>query len=74
MQVMGLAKIQLAEDFSYEGAWQWNFKAENTRNLHNCVKMYGFGSDMAEDSCLVNFVGKWSSFGQICRSPGYWDE
>ena len=38
MQVMGLAEIRLAEDFSYEGALQWNFKVENTRNLCNFVK------------------------------------
>ena len=38
MQVIGLAKIQLAEDFSYEGALELNFKAENTRNLRTFVK------------------------------------
>ena len=35
---MGLAKIRPAEDFSYEGVREWNFKAENTRNSHNFVK------------------------------------
>ena len=38
MQMIGLAKIRLAEDFSYEGALELNFKAENTRNLLIFVK------------------------------------
>ena len=33
MQMIGLAEIRLAEDFSYEGALELNFKAENTQNL-----------------------------------------
>ena len=38
MQVIGLAEIRLAEDFSYEGVLELNFKAENTRNSQNFVK------------------------------------
>ena len=48
MQVIGLAKIQLAEDFSYEGALELNFKAENTRNSRIFGEICGFGGDMAE--------------------------
>ena len=33
MQMVGLAKIRLAEDFSHEEALELNFKAENTGNL-----------------------------------------
>ena len=32
MPMIGLAEIQQAEDFSYEGALELNFKAENTQN------------------------------------------
>ena len=38
MQMIGLAKIRLAEDFSYEGALELNFRAENTRNSRIFVK------------------------------------
>ena len=38
MQMIGLAEIQLAVDFSYEGALELNFKAENTRNLQIFVE------------------------------------
>ena len=38
MQVIGLAKIRLAEDFLYEGALELNFKTENTRNSRIFVK------------------------------------
>ena len=38
MQMIGLAEIQLAEDFSYEGVLELNFKAENTRNSWIFVK------------------------------------
>ena len=36
--MIGLAKIQLAEDFSHEGVLELNFKAENTRNSWIFVK------------------------------------
>ena len=36
--MMGLAKIQLAEDFLYEGVLELNFKAENTQNSRNFIK------------------------------------
>ena len=48
MQVIGLAEIRLAEDFSYEGALELNFKVENTRNLWIFCEICGFGGDMAE--------------------------
>ena len=38
MQMIGLAEIRLAEDFSHEGALELNFKAENTRNSQIFVK------------------------------------
>ena len=38
MQVIGLAEIRLAEDFSYEEALELNFKAKNTRNSWIFVK------------------------------------
>ena len=38
MQMIGLGEIQLAEDFSHEGALELNFKAENTRNSRIFVK------------------------------------
>ena len=38
MQVIGLSKIRLAEDFSYEGVLELNFKTGNTRNLWIFVK------------------------------------
>ena len=38
MQMIGLAKIRLAEDFLHEGALELNFKAENTRNSQIFVK------------------------------------
>ena len=47
MQVIGLAKIQLAEDFSYEGALELNFKNENTR-IRGFCQICGLGCDMAE--------------------------
>ena len=36
--MIGLAKIQLAEDFLHEGVLELNFKAENTRNSWIFVK------------------------------------
>ena len=49
MQVIGLAEIRLAEDFSYEGALELNFKAENTRNSQIFFgEICGFGGDMAK--------------------------
>ena len=38
MQMIGLAEIQLAADFSYEGGLELNFKAKNTRNLRIFVE------------------------------------
>ena len=38
MQVLGLAKIQLAEDFSSEGHGNGALKPENTQNSCNFVK------------------------------------
>ena len=48
MQVIGLAKIQLAKDFSYEGVLELNFKAENTQNSQIFCEICGFGGDMAK--------------------------
>ena len=38
MQMIGLAEIQLDEDFLHEGVLELNFKAENTRNSQIFVK------------------------------------
>ena len=38
MQVLGLAEIQLAEDFSFEGAWEWSLKCEKHEICAICVK------------------------------------
>ena len=46
--MIGLAEIQLAEDFLHEGALELNFKAENTRNSWIFCQICEFGSDMAE--------------------------
>ena len=48
MQLLGLAKIRLAGDFLFKGAWEWSLKSENTQNSRNLCQIYGFGSDMAE--------------------------
>ena len=48
MQVIGLAKIRLAEDFSYEGVLELNSKAENTQKIVEFCQICGFGSDMAK--------------------------
>ena len=63
MQVMGLAEIQLAEDFSYEGALEWNFKAENTPKLRNFVKCMDLVVAWPNRLLSGKFHGKWSSFG-----------
>ena len=46
--MIGLAKIRLAEDFSYEGALELNFKAENTQNLQIFCQICEFGGGMAK--------------------------
>ena len=48
MQLLGLAKIRLAEDFSFKGAREWSLKSESTRNSCNLCQINGFGSHMAE--------------------------
>ena len=48
MQLLGLAEIRLAEEFSFEGAWEWSLKSENTQNSRNLCQVHGFGGDMAK--------------------------
>ena len=48
VQLLGLAEIRLAVNFSFKGAREWSLKSENTQNLRNLCQIYGFGGDMAE--------------------------
>ena len=56
--MMGLAKIQLAEDFLYEGALELNFKAKNTRNSCNFVKCMDLAVTWPNRLLSVEFRGK----------------
>ena len=56
--MLGLAKIRLAEDFSFEGLWEWGLK------LKNYMKFAQFVSNLQIwwlsgqiNDCLENFVG-----------------
>ena len=48
MQVLGLAKIRLAEDFLSEGAWEWVFETWKYMKFACFGQVHGFGSDMAK--------------------------
>ena len=58
MQMIGLAKIQLAEDFSHEGALELNFKAENTRNSWIFVKYMNLAVTWPNKLLSGEFCGK----------------
>ena len=58
MQMIGLAEIQLAEDFSYEGALEFNFKAENTRNSWIFVKYVNLAVTWPNKLQSGEFCGK----------------
>ena len=48
MQLLGLAEIRLAEDFSSEGAWEWVFETWKYMKFEQFGQVHGFGGDMAE--------------------------
>ena len=48
VQLLGLAEIRLAANFSFKGAREWSLKSENMRNSCNLCQIYGFGGDMAK--------------------------
>ena len=48
MQVLGLAEIQLAEDFLSEGAREWVFETWKYTKFTQFGQVHGFGGDMAE--------------------------
>ena len=48
MQVLGLAKIRLAEDFSSEGAQEWVFETWKYMKFVHFGQVHGFGGDVAE--------------------------
>ena len=56
--MIGLAKIRLAKDFSYEGALELNFKAENTRNLWIYVKYVNLAVTWLNKLLSGEFRGK----------------
>ena len=58
MQLLGLAKIQLAEDFSYEGVLELNFKAVNTQNLRIFVKYVNLAVTWPNKLLSGEFRGK----------------
>ena len=58
MQMIGLAKIQLAEDFSHEGALELNFNAENTRNSRIFVKYVNLAVTWPNKLLSGEFRGK----------------
>ena len=58
MQLLGLAKIQLAEDFSYEGVLELNFKAVNTQNLQIFVKYVNLAVTWPNKLLSGEFCGK----------------
>ena len=72
MQMIGLAEIRLAEDFSYEGAMGLNFKAENTRNSWIFVKYVNLAVTWPNKLQSGEFRGKvvimWSN--QLVRLLG----
>ena len=56
--MIGLAKIRLAEDFSYEGALELNFKAVNTRNSRIFVKYVNLAVTWPNKLLSGEFRGK----------------
>ena len=58
MQMMGLAKIQIAEDFLHEGVLELNFKAENTRNSQIFVKYVNLAVTRSNKLLSGEFRGK----------------
>ena len=58
MQMIGLAKIQLAEDFLHEGALELNFKAKNTQNLWIFVKYVNLAVTWPNKLLSGEFRGK----------------
>ena len=66
--MIGLAEIRLAEDFLYEGALEWNFKAVNTRNSWIFVKYVNLAVTWPNKLLSGEFRGKWSLCGRISRS------
>ena len=58
MQMIGLAEIQLAEDFSHEGALELNFKAENTQNSWIFVKYVNLAVTWPNKLLSGEFRGK----------------
>ena len=56
--MIGLAEIQLAEDFLYEGALGLNFKAENTRNSWIFVKHVNLAVTWPNKLLVGEFRGK----------------
>ena len=74
MQLLGLAKIRLAEDFLYGGALELNFKAVNTRNSWIFVKYVNLAVTWPNKLLSGEFCGKvvimWSNQPVL----GYWAE
>ena len=58
MQMIGLAKIRLAEDFLHEGALELNFKAENTQNSWIFVKYVNLAVTWPNKLLSGEFCGK----------------
>ena len=58
MQMIGLAKIRLAEDFSHEGALELKFKAENTRNSQIFVEYVNLAVTWPNKLLSGEFCGK----------------
>ena len=56
--MIGLAKIRLAGDFSYEGALELNFKAENTQNSWIFVKYVNLAVTWPNKLLSGEFRGK----------------
>ena len=48
MQVLGLAKIRQAEDFSSEVAQEWVFETWKYTKFAQFGQVHGFGGDMAK--------------------------
>ena len=69
MQLLGLAEIRLAEDFSFKRAQEWSLKSENTQNSHNLCQIYGFGGDMAE--YILVWRISWENGQNLVRSMGH---
>ena len=69
MQMIGLAEIRLAEDFSHEGAPELNFKAENTPNSRIFVKYVNLAVTWSNKLLSGEFHGKvvimWSNQGVL---------